>query len=144
MDKEIVNDKTGKQLPQLPATKPVINVSATILTLAVVASLCIYVQGLQAFRAQAKAGGIRLFVEGAQAGRTPGGEEPGESPPRSTATDPEKAIPALLKQTEQWALKGALATAAGGAGLMLTMVFGVRWLRRKWSKAADNWEETVK
>jgi len=143
MDKEIVNDKTGKQLPQLPATKPVINVSATILTLAVVASLCIYVQGLQAFRAQAKARGIRLFVESAQTGKTPG-EEPGEAAPRSTATDPEQAIPALLKQTEQWALKGALATVAGGAGLMLAMVFGVRWLRRGWSQAADNWEETVK
>src|SRR5689334_22062515 len=102
MHKEIVNDKTGKQLPQLPATKPVINVSATILTLAVAASIGIYAQGVQAFRAQAKAQGIRLFAEGIRAGKTPD-EQPGEPAPRSAATDPEKAIPALLKEMEQWA-----------------------------------------
>jgi len=139
VQKEIVNDNTGKKLP---ATKPVISVSAGILALTISVSIGIYVQGLHAFRAQAKAQGIRLFIEGTQAGKSPG-ERPSEAASRSAATDPEQAIPALLKQMEEWALKGTLATAAGGAGLMLAMVFGVGWLRRGWSQAANNWKETA-
>src|SRR5260221_589834 len=50
----------------------------------------------------------------------------------------------VLKQMEEWALKGVLATTAGGAGMMLAMVLGAGWLRRNWKQTADNLGETAR
>ncbi len=135
-----MNNQPGKTLP---TAKPILILSATILAVTVGASLCIYVQGLRAVRAQAKAQGIRLYVEGTQA-KTPA---PGATleTPNSAAGDPEAAIPNLLKQMEDWALKGMMATAAGGASAMLGVVLGLMALRRGWSRRMDEtsqeWEQ---
>ena len=135
-----MNNQPGKTLP---AAKPILILSATILALTVGASLCIYVQGLRSVRAQAKAQGIRLYVEGTQAKAPAPGETPGT--PYSAAGDPEAAIPNLLKQMEDWALKGMMATAAGGASAMLGVVLGLMALRRGWSRRMDEtsqeWEQ---
>lgn len=105
-----------------------------------------YFQGMHALRAQVKAQGMRLYVEGAQASKPPGGSLTSSISP-AASPDPEQATSNLLKQMEDWALKETVATAAGGAGLMLALVTGVASLRRGWmrrmAKTAQEWEQTV-
>ena len=130
----------------LPAGKPILLISATILAVSVGLSSWMYVQGLHALRAQVKSQGTRMYVEGSQA---PKPREPGMDPPisKGEGTDSEAAMQNLLRQMEDWAIKGTLATAAAGAGLMLAVVLGVGSLRRGWirrmAKSNQVWEEAL-
>src|SRR5260221_5014011 len=120
--------------------------SAAILVLTVGSSTFIYFQGLRSVRAQVKAQGTRIYVEATQASQPPGTpQNPGAQKPKLV---PEQEIPNLLKPMEEWALKGAVATAAGGAGLTLAAVLAVTSLRRRLERRvtvnAQEWEKTIR
>ena len=92
-----------------------------------------YVHGLQALRTQAKAEGFRLYVEGSQASKSQaeGLDRPATQSPHGNA---DEAIPNLLKHMEEWAWKGILATATGGAALGLALLLGAASVRRGWKR----------
>lgn len=118
---------------KLPATLPVLVISALILALTVAASTWIYLEGTQALRGQAKA----LEIQGAQG-------QPGLA---------NSGVAGLLKEMDKWAIKVTIASAASGLGLVVVMAAGMYWWRRslvrrlansaeEWEKAARSLEET--
>src|SRR4051812_40936854 len=105
-----------------PGLSPVIVLCVIVLTSATALSLWIYVQGTRAIRVQAKA----IVGTGTPVG-TPDGRPTGETVSR------------LLKDVDDWALHVTLATAGGGAGVLLMTVMGVSWWRRSMlSRMAGN------
>jgi len=112
----------AKSSKKMPAIRPVLLIAAAVLTITLVASLWIYRQGTRSLRVQAKVQGVYLYPDGgnAQARQNVGGDQGHNEVPVSQ----------LLKQVDDWALRVTMATAAGGAGLMLAMVVGVSWWRR--------------
>jgi len=139
-----LNNEPGKKA--LPAAKPMLFLSAAILVLTVGTSACIYFQGLRSVRAQVKAQGTRIYFEATQGAQPPGMPQDLVAP--KPKINPEQEIPNLLKPMEDWALKGAVATAAGGAGLMLAAVLAVVSLRRRFERRVavneQEWEETLR
>ncbi len=111
--------------------KPFVVASALVLSLAIGASIWVYVAGTKSLRAQAKEQGIALYAEGAQSARSTTGAST-NPPPLQIKSQAEQAIPRLLKQVDDWTLKVTVATAAGGAGLMLVMSLGMALWRQAW------------
>ena len=114
-----------------PMPKPFVVASALVLSLAIGASIWVYVAGTKSLRAQAKEQGIALYAEGAQSARSTTGAST-NPPPLQIKSQAEQAIPRLLKQVDDWTLKVTVATAAGGAGLMLVMSLGMALWRQAW------------
>jgi len=138
-----VNNQSGKTLS---GTKLTLLVSGGIFGLTLGTSVWFYQQGLRALRTQVKAESAQLYAGGTQATKTPDDKTtPEDSHPGKPG--PESAIPAVLKQVEDWALRSTVATAAGGAALLLSGVLGMVGLRRAWSrrlaKTAEGWEQTT-
>ena len=129
-----------KSSSKLPALKPVVLLAAGALALTMAASIWIYVQGTHELRAQAKAQGIYLYVEGANASH---GDPKVETPATVDAK-----VPRLLKQVDDWALRVTMATAAGGAGLMLATILGISWWRHAWlsliARTSKEWQEDAR
>lgn len=120
-----------------PGLKPIMIVAAIVLTLTLAGSVWVYHQGTRAIRVQAKAQGAYLF---------PDGEKPKATPAPSDAQRSDVPVSQLLKQVDDWALRVTMATAAGGAGVMLVMVLGVSWWRRaflnRMAQNSQTWEES--
>ena len=140
----MANNEPGKALR---VKKPMALLAACLLCLLTAAGSWVYVQARNALHYQAKAQGVRIYLEGAQASKTPGAapEKPGT---RAAQADPEEAIASLLRDLEEWIMKGTLATAAGGTGLTLAALLGLGLLRRSWMRrlvlTRHEWEETCR
>src|SRR5437899_1754022 len=94
-----------------PGFKPVLLIAAIVLLLTLVASIWLYHDGTRAIRVQAKAQGLL----GSQSNNSPSAEA---------------SLSKVLKQVDDWALRMIMATAAGGAGVLLVTLVGVSWWRR--------------
>src|SRR5437764_5577983 len=108
------NDRTvsGATSQKAPGVKPVLLIAATVLLATLVASIWLYRDGTRAIRVQAKAQGVSL----------------GSQPNNGQSSD--AAVSTVLKQVDEWALRMTMATAAGGAGVLLATLLGVSWWRR--------------
>src|SRR5436853_7540794 len=93
-----------------PGLKPVLLIAATVLVLTLAGSIWLYQDGTRAIRVQAKVQGVSLDPNKAQSADAP--------------------ISKVLKQVDDWALRMIMATAAGGAGVLLATLVGVSWWRR--------------
>lgn len=79
-----------------------------------------------------------IYTQGAQSRNRPAPPQKADGV-RSAKPEPEAAITDLYRQLEEWTTKVSLAMAAGGAGLILALVFGLIWWRQAWvSRFAQN------
>ncbi len=113
----------------LPSTKPIVTMAFLVLVAVVGVSAWVYVAGSHALRAQAREQGISIYTQGAEAGVS--AQVPVTTKSRE---ETERGFVRLLKQVDDWAIKVSLATAASGAGMMLTLVFGIGWWRHNWAR----------
>jgi PAS domain S-box-containing protein len=98
-------DRTSVTPKRAPSLSPLVVLCAFVLTVATAFSLWVYVHGTRAIRVQAKVHGI-------------------------DARPNEEAFSKLLQDVDGWALRLTLATAGGGAGVLLVTLLGVSWWRR--------------
>jgi len=91
----------------VPGLTPVVALCAFVLAAATIGSLWTYMRGTQAIRVQAK---VR------------------DTNPETRPS--EDSVSRLLKDVDSWALRVTLATAGGGAGVLLVTALGFSWWRR--------------
>ena len=97
-----------------PGFKPVLLIAAIVLLGTLVGSLWLYQDGTRVIRVQAKSLGSKS--------NNPSGE----------------GVSQVLKQVDDWALRMIMATAGGGAGVLLVTLLGVSWWKRRLvSRMAD-------
>lgn len=113
----------------MPSTKSLIGLMVVGLLAVAGVSSWIYQAGISSMRAQAKEHGLLMYTEGAEAGAS----DHVPVAPRSRQ-ESENNLSKLLQHVEQWAMKITVATTASGAGLMLSLVFGIGWWRQSWTR----------
>lgn len=104
------NDRTSSAATsqKVPGVKPVLLIAATVLLLTLVGSIWLYRSGTSAIRVQAKS----------------------LNSPSTNGQSPNVSVSKVLEQVDDWALRMTMATAAGGAGVLLVTLVGVSWWRR--------------
>src|ERR1041384_4225777 len=93
-----------------PGIKPVLLIAASVLVLTLAGSIWLYQDGTRAIRVQAQG-----LSRGSQSSSSQSGEA---------------SVSKVFKQVDDWALRMIMATAAGGAGVLLATLVGVSWWRR--------------